>query len=158
MGDEIQLIATNRQASRRYELRDTYEAGLVLLGSEVKSLRESKGVQLTEAYADLTRDGDMWLRSLHIAAYTHAQDHSGHDPTRPRKMLMHRIELNRIAAKVAQERLSVVPLRLYFKGSRVKVEFALGKPKKTVDRRRDIAERDVKRETDRELARAAKQR
>lgn len=73
-------------------------------------------------------------------------------------MLLHRLELDRIAAKVAQERLSIVPLRLYFKGSRVKVEFALGKPKKTVDRRRDIAERDVKRETERELARSAKQR
>ncbi|MBK6310151.1 MAG: SsrA-binding protein SmpB [Candidatus Microthrix sp.] len=158
MGDEEKLIATNRQASRRYELRDTYEAGLVLVGSEVKSLREAKGVQLTESYADVSQSGEMWLRSLHIAAYTHAQDHSGHEPTRPRKMLLHRLELDRIAAKVAQERLSIVPLRLYFKGSRVKVEFALGKPKKTVDRRRDIAERDVKRETERELARSAKQR
>ena len=154
MGDEEKLIATNRQASRRYELRDTYEAGLVLVGSEVKSLREAKGVQLTEAYADVSQSGEMWLRSLHIAAYTHAQDHSGHEPTRPRKMLLNRLELDRIA----QERLSIVPLRLYFKGSRVKVEFALGKPKKTVDRRRDIAERDVKRETERELARSAKQR
>lgn len=158
MGDEVKQIATNRQASRRYELRDSYEAGLVLVGSEVKSLREAKGVQLTEAYADITSDGEMWLRSLHIASYSHAQDHSGHEPTRPRKMLLHRIELDRLAARVAQERLSIVPLRLYFKGSRVKVEFALGKPKKTVDRRRDIAARDVQRETERELARSAKQR
>ena len=104
MGDEEKLIATNRQASRRYELRDTYEAGLVLVGSEVKSLREAKGVQLTESYADVSQSGEMWLRSLHIAAYTHAQDHSGHEPTRPRKMLLHRLELDRIAAKVAQER------------------------------------------------------
>jgi SsrA-binding protein len=158
MGDDIQVIATNRQASRRFELRDTYEAGLVLLGSEVKSLREAKGTQVTEAYADLTRSGEMWLRGLHIAAYSHSQDHSGHEPTRPRKMLLHRTELDRLAAKVAQERLSIVPLRIYFKGSKVKVEFALGKPKKTVDRRRDIAARDVARDTERELARAAKHR
>ena len=98
------------------------------------------------------------METIHIAAYSHSQDHSGHEPTRPRKMLLHRTELDRLAAKVAQERLSIVPLRIYFKGSKVKVEFALGKPKKTVDRRRDIAARDVARDTERELARAAKHR
>lgn len=158
MGEEIKIIATNRQASHRYELRDTYEAGLVLTGSEVKSLREAGASQLTEAYADVTRRGEMWLRGMHIAPYAHAQDHTGHEPTRPRKMLLHRTELDRLAAKIAQERLSVVPLRLYFKGGRVKVEFALGKPKKTVDRRHDIAARDAKREAERELVRSAKGR
>ena len=128
------------------------------MGSEVKSLREAKGTQVTEAYADLTRSGEMWLRGLHIAAYSYSHDHSGNEPTRPRKMLLHRTELDRLAAKVAQERLSIVPLRIYFKGSKVKLEFALGKPKKTVDRRRDIAARDVARDTERELARAAKHR
>ena len=147
-----QIVASNRQARRNYTLTDTYEAGLVLLGSEVKSLRESK-VQLTEAWASI-EGNEAWLNQLHIAPYSHAQAYSGHNPTRRRKLLMHRVEIDRIRMKMETERLALVPLSLYFKDGRVKVELALGKGKNVVDKRQDIARRDADREAAREMSRA----
>ena len=113
------VVATNRRARRDYEILGEYEAGLVLVGSEVKSLRESN-VTLAESYARMA-DGELWLQSLHIAPYSHADATSGHDPDRPKKLLLHRGELNRIKARLEQDRLTVVPLSLYFKQGRAKV-------------------------------------
>jgi SsrA-binding protein len=147
-----QIVATNRQARRNFELGDTYECGIVLQGSEVKSLRESK-VQLSDAWASIEGD-EVWLNGLHIAPYSRAQAHTGHDPVRRRKLLMHRAEIDRLRMRLQIERLSLVPLRLYFKDGRLKVELAVGKGRNTVDKRQDIARRDADREASREIARA----
>lgn len=147
-----QIVATNRQARRNYVLGDTFEAGVVLRGSEVKSLRESK-VQLTDAWASVD-DHEVWLNGLHIAPYSRAQAHSGHEPVRRRKLLLHRGEIDRIRMRMQVERLALVPLSLYFKDGRVKVELALGKGKNVVDKRQDIAKRDADREAAREISRA----
>ncbi len=148
---DLLVVATNRQARRNFELGDTYECGIVLRGSEVKSLRESK-VQLTESYAAV-ENGEMWLHGLHIAPYSHAQSHTGHDTVRPRKLLLHRQEIERIRHRLQVERLALVPLRLYFKDGRAKVEIAVGKGRRTVDKRQDIARRDAEREAARAVAR-----
>ena len=147
-----QIVATNRQARRNYTLGDTFEAGVVLRGSEVKSLRESK-VQLTDAWASVD-DHEVWLNGLHIAPYSRAQAHSGHEPERRRKLLLHRAEIDRIRMRMQVERLSLVPLSLYFKDGRLKVELAFGKGRNVVDKRQDIARRDADREAAREIARA----
>jgi SsrA-binding protein len=146
-----QIVATNRQARRNFELGDTFECGIVLRGSEVKSLRESK-VQLADAWASID-GGEVWLHGLHIAPYSHAQIHTGHDPTRRRKLLMHRTEIDRLRQRIQTDRLSLVPLKLYFRDGRLKVEIAVGKGRKTVDRRQDIARRDAEREAARAVAR-----
>ena len=153
--DGTTTIATNRSARHDFFIEDTFEAGIVLRGSEVKSLRESK-VQVVEAFG-LLDGGEIWLHNLHIAPYSHSQSHSGHDPLRRRKLLMHRREIDRIEARLKQERLSIVPLRLYFKEGRAKIEIGLGKGKKNVDKRQDIAKRDADREAQREIGRALKQ-
>jgi SsrA-binding protein len=153
--DGTTTIATNRSARHDFFIEDTFEAGLVLRGSEVKSLRESK-VQVVEAFG-LLDNGELWLHNLHIAPYSHSQSHSGHEPLRRRKLLMHRREIDRIEARLKQERLSIVPLRLYFKDGRAKIEIGLGKGKKNVDKRQDIAKRDADREAQREVGRALKQ-
>lgn len=145
-------VATNRRARRDYELGDSFEAGLVLTGSEVKSLREAT-VQIAESYAQI-QDGEAWLHGLHIAPYSHAQDHSGHDPERPRKLLMHRNEIDRIGFKMQTDRLTLVPLRLYFSNGHVKVELATGKGRKTVDKRHDLAKREAEREAQRAMSRS----
>jgi SsrA-binding protein len=151
-----QVVATNRQARRNYELGDTFEAGIVLRGSEVKSLRESK-VQLTDAWASID-DGEVWLNGLHIAPYSRAQAHTGHEPERRRKLLMHRHEIDRLRLRMQTERLSLVPLQLYFSDGRLKVELAVGKGRNVVDKRQDIARRDADREASREIARARRGR
>jgi len=148
-------VATNRSARHDFSITDDYEAGIVLRGSEVKSLRESKA-QITEAFAQL-RDGEVWLHNLHIAPYSHSQRHSGHEPLRVRKLLMHRREIDRLALRMQQERLSLVPLRIYFKEGRAKVSIGVGKPKTKGDKRQDIAKRDAARETSRVMGRAFKQ-
>lgn len=146
------LIATNRQARRNYEVLETVEAGLVLRGSEVKSLRLGR-VQISDAYGRID-GGEMWLNSLHIAPYDHAQAHSGHEPERARKLLLHRDEIDRLRAKVDEQRLSLVPLSLYFKEGRVKVDLALARGRKTYDKRQVIAQRDANREAARAIAQA----
>jgi SsrA-binding protein len=146
-----QIVATNRQARRNYELGDHYECGIVLQGSEVKSLRESK-VQLSDAWASI-EGGEVWLNGLHIAPYSRAQAHTGHDPTRRRKLLMRKEQIERLRLRLQIERLALVPLQLYFKDGRLKVEIAVGKGKRTVDKRQDIARRDADREAARDIAR-----
>ena len=147
------VVATNRRARRDYEIIDEYEAGLVLVGSEVKSLRESN-VTLTESYARMA-DGELWLQSLHIAPYSHAGNSTGHDPDRPKKLLLHRGELIRIKARLEQDRLTMVPLSLYFKQGRAKVLLGLARGRRRADKRQAIAEQDARREARNEMGRAA---
>ena len=141
-------VATNRQAAFRYNLLDRFEAGIVLQGSEVKSLR-SGSVQLKDSYAEV-RDGEVWLRNMHIAPYEPAREN--HDPERPRKLLLHKREIARLIGKTAEKGLTIVPTRVYFKGSRAKFELAVATGKQMHDKRRSIKERDVKREIDRALS------
>jgi SsrA-binding protein len=148
------LVATNRQARRNYEVIETVEAGLVLRGSEVKSMRLGR-VQLGDAYARIEA-GEAWLQSLHIAPYDHAQEHTGHDPLRPRKLLLHREQIERLRAKVDEQRLSLVPLSIYFKDGRVKIDLALARGRRTYDKRQVIAQRDAEREAARAIARAGR--
>ncbi|MBN94922.1 MAG: SsrA-binding protein [Deltaproteobacteria bacterium] len=141
-------IAVNRKARHRYQIEDTYEAGLVLVGSEVKSLRNGK-VTLTEGYVRL-EEGEAWLVDVHIPPYEQA-NRENHEPTRPRKLLLHRRELKRLFGKVAQQGYTLVPMQLYFSGGRAKLEVGLGRGKKLHDKRHDEKKRDAKREIDRAL-------
>jgi SsrA-binding protein len=148
------LIAANRRARRNYQILETVEAGLVLRGSEVKSLRDGHA-QIGDAFARF--DGDeAWLESMHIGVYSHAQEHSGHEPERRRKLLLHRSELDRLRRIVDEQHLSLVPLSLYFKDGRAKVELALARGRKTYDKRQVLAERDAEREARRAIARAGR--
>ena len=142
-------VATNRQASFRYELPDRYECGIELRGSEVKSLREG-GVQLKDAYAALS-DGELWLHRMYVAPYRPAA-RENHEPERPRKLLLHRREIERLIGSTHEKGLTLIPTRVYFKGPYAKVEVALARGKAAVDRRRDIKEREQKREIERALS------
>jgi SsrA-binding protein len=140
-------IASNRQARRNYEILETIEAGIVLRGSEVKSLRDAK-VQITDAFARI--DGrEVWLHQLHIAPWLYSQSHTGHDPDAKRKLLLHQHEILRLKARVDPEHLSLIPLSIYFKDGRAKVELGLAKSRRTYDKRQVLAERDAKRDLDR---------
>jgi SsrA-binding protein len=141
-------VVTNRRARHKFELVEKMEAGIVLRGSEVKALRGGKA-QMTDAYA-VVDGGEVWLRKLHIPPYEFASS-DAHDPERPRKLLMHRAEIERLVGKTAQKGLTLIPTRIYFKGPRAKVELALARGKEGRDRRRDIADRDVRREVEREF-------
>jgi SsrA-binding protein len=145
------LIVDNRRARHDYHLTDRYEAGLVLTGTEVKSLRDGRA-QIRQAYADIRGD-EAWLVGLHIAPYEQGTTRS-HDPDRDRKLLLHRKEIASLIGKVKEKGFTLVPTRLYFKNGRVKVEIALAKGKELHDKRRDIAKRDA----DRQIERALKQR
>lgn len=144
------MIATNRQARRNYDITETFEAGIALRGSEVKALRESN-VTIGDAYARF-EDGELWLVALHITPYTRASTHVAADATRKRKLLMHRYELDRLSSRVEQDHLTLVPMALYFKDGRAKLELGLGRGLRTVDKRQLIAKRDADREARRELA------
>ena len=146
-------VATNRQASFRYELIDRYEAGIQLQGSEVKSLRAGR-VQLKDAYAALS-GGELWLHNVHIAPYAPAS-RENHEPERPRKLLLHRRELERLTGSTAEKGLTLVPTRVYFKGPRAKVEIALARGKDVGDKRRALKDRDQKREIERALSEHAR--
>lgn len=141
-------VATNRRARYRFELIEKLEAGIELRGSEVKSLRQGKA-QMADAYALIDR-GELWLRNLHIPPYEPASTQN-HEPERPRKLLLHRAEIERLVGKTQQRGLTLIPTRIYFKGSWAKVELALARGKEGRDRRREIAERDVRREVEREF-------
>lgn len=141
-------VATNRRARHKFELVERMEAGIELLGTEVKSLRGGKA-QMTDAYA-VVEDGEVWLRNLHIPPYPPAA-RENHEPMRTRKLLLHRAEIERLIGKSQQKGLTLIPVRIYFKGPRAKVELALAKGKEGKDRRREIAERDVRREVEREF-------
>jgi SsrA-binding protein len=145
------LIVDNRRARHDYELLDRYEAGIVLTGTEVKSLREGR-VVLGQAYAEL-RDGEVWLVNASIATYD-AGNIANHEPDRPRKLLLHRREIEALTGKVRERGFTLVPTRLYFKDGRVKLEIALARGKERIDKRRDIARRDA----DRQIERALKSR
>jgi SsrA-binding protein len=147
-------IASNRAARRNYAIEETLEAGVVLQGSEVKSMREAQ-VQLADAYARI-RDGEAWLEGVHVAPYLFAVGVGAHEPDRPRKLLLHGDEIRRLKSRIDQDRISVVPLNLYFKDGRVKVELGIGKGRNKGDKRQAMAERDSKREVDRELGRVRK--
>ena len=139
-------VATNRQASYRYHLLDRWECGLVLTGTEVKSLRGGKA-QIKDGYASV-RDGEVWLHNVHIPPYAPAS-RENHEPERPRKLLMHRREIERLVGKTKEKGLTLVPTRLYFSGSNAKVEIALAKGKDMGDKRQSIKEREMKREMER---------
>jgi SsrA-binding protein len=140
-------VATNRRARHRFEFLETMEAGMELTGTEVKSLRQGKA-QLADAYAVIER-GEVWLRNLHIPPYPPASEQN-HDPTRPRRLLLHRREIERLLGKTAQRGLTLLPTRIYFKGPRAKVELALARGKEARDRRREIRDRDLRREVERD--------
>ena len=144
------LITANRRARHDYAVEETVEAGLVLTGTEVKSCRDGRA-NLNDAYA-VVRDGEAWLLQAHINPYSHG-NRANHDPTRPRKLLLHRTELERLEAKVSREGRTLVPLRLYFKHGLAKAEIAIARGKKTYDKRHDIAARDADRRIRRELGR-----
>jgi SsrA-binding protein len=141
-------VATNRRAGHKFVLVEKLEAGIALRGSEVKSLRNGKA-QMSDAYA-LVDKGEVWLRNLHIPPYEPAS-RENHEPERPRKLLLHRAEIERLVGKTVERGLTLIPTRIYFKGPRAKVELALARGKEGRDRRREIAERDVRREVERDF-------
>jgi len=138
-------VASNRRARHDYEILDTFEAGIALRGSEVKTLREGRA-SLQDAYANV-EDGEVILH-MQIPAYSHT-GYDGHEPTRPRKLLLHRKEIEQLSRRVAERGLTLVPLRLYFKQQLVKVELAVARGKRAYDKRQAIAKRDAAREMDR---------
>lgn len=147
------LVAQNKRARHDYSVEDVYEAGLVLTGTEVKSLRAGRA-SLTDGYATI-EGGEAWLRGVHIPEYTQGT-WTNHEPRRARKLLLHRDELRRIAGKVADSGVTLVPLSLYFKDGYAKVDLAIARGRKTYDKRQAIAERETKRETQRAVGRRTK--
>ncbi|HEX5995400.1 MAG TPA: SsrA-binding protein SmpB [Jiangellales bacterium] len=145
------LIVQNRKARHNYDIEDTYEAGIVLTGTEVKSLRAGRA-SLVDGYAEV-RDGEVWLRNVHIPEYDQGS-WTNHDPRRSRKLLMRRDEISRLIGKTRERGLTLIPLSLYFKDGYAKVEIALAKGKKTHDKRQALAEKQAKREAERAMARA----
>jgi SsrA-binding protein len=142
-------VATNRQASYRFHLLERWECGVELQGSEVKSIREG-GVQIKDGYAAL-EDGEVWLHNVHIAPYGPAA-RDGHEPERPRRLLLHRREIDRLIGSTHEKGLTLVPTRVYFKGPRAKVEIALARGKDARDKRASLKAKDQRREIDRALA------
>ena len=144
------LIAQNRKARYDYHIHDTYEAGIVLSGTEVKSLREGRA-NLTDAYATVD-DGEVFLRGLHIPEYAHGT-WTNHEPRRTRKLLLHRKEIEKLIGKTKEKGLTLVPTRIYFSGRHAKVEIALGRGKDAKDKRHSIKDREMKREIERSFRR-----
>ncbi len=143
-------VVTNRKARHDYFIDETYEAGIVLTGTEIKSVRAGR-VNLRDSYVQV-KDGELWLVDTHIGPYKEA-GRGGHEPKRPRKLLMHRREINRLQGKVQEKGYTIVPLRLYLKDNKwAKVEIALARGKKLYDKREAIRKRDIQREVERELA------
>ena len=144
------VVASNRKARHTYDILETFEAGIVLHGSEVKSLRDAQ-VQMGEAYA-VVDDGDVWIHNVHIAEYSNVDRATRPTTDRKRKLLLHRKEIDDIARKVQIERLTLIPLSIYFKDGLAKVELAIARGRKQADKRRAIAEKDMARETERALS------
>ncbi len=143
----IKLIATNKKARHNYLIESEYEAGIVLVGSEVKSIREGR-VSFQDAYADI-KNGEMFLRQLHISPYKYAY-YSNHESLRTRKLLLHRYEIKKLWSKIKERGFSIVPLKIYFKNDKIKVLLGLGRGKKLFDKRESIKKKDMKRDLDRE--------
>ncbi|NIN01890.1 MAG: SsrA-binding protein SmpB [candidate division Zixibacteria bacterium] len=146
--EQIRVIATNRKARHLYHIVDTYESGVELVGTEVKSLRQGK-VSFKDSYATVEK-GELFLHNVHISHYDQASRFN-HDPTRSRKLLMHKMEIKRLLGKTTERGFTLVPLRIYFKGKVAKIELALAIGKKLFDRRKAIKEREVQREMRRAL-------
>lgn len=144
------VISRNRRARHDYSIEDVFEAGVALTGTEVKSLRAGRA-SLADGFAQIS-DGEVWLHNVHIPEYTQGT-WTNHQPRRIRKLLLHRKEIDRIAAETAEQGLTLVPLSLYFKDGKVKVELALARGKRTYDKRQDLARRDAAREVERALRR-----
>ncbi|HEX7736014.1 MAG TPA: SsrA-binding protein SmpB [Ktedonobacteraceae bacterium] len=144
--EAFKVISVNRQAYHDYSVEQTFEAGIALVGTEIKSIRDGK-VNLRSSYA-LIRNGEIWLENAHIAVYDFG-NRFNHEPLRRRKLLMHRREIQQLEHRVATKGLTLIPLKLYLKGGRAKVELGLARGKKQYDKREAIAERDVKREMER---------
>ena len=148
--DGRQIVASNRRARYDFDIVDTYEAGIVLQGSEVKSLRTAK-VQLVDSYAYVTA-GEAWLKGVHIAPYSHSAGFGGHDPERERKLLLRRNQIDDIRRRMETDHLTLVPLSVYFRDGRAKIEIALARGRKRHDKRHAIAERDARRDIDRAMS------
>ncbi len=148
MAEGIKIIAENRRARAEYAIEETYEAGIALTGTEVKSLREGRA-NLKESFAEV-HGGEAWLVGCHISPYGHGNIHN-HEPTRTRKLLLHKEEIRRLLGKTQEKGLTLVPMKMYFKRGRAKVELGLGRGKKLHDRRQDVKERDANREIHRAL-------
>jgi SsrA-binding protein len=146
MADDVKVVATNRKAYHDYFIQETYEAGIALTGTEIKSVRNG-AVNLRDSYAQV-RDGEMWLQNVHISPYE-AGNRFNVDPYRARKLLLHRKEINRLMGRVLEKGLTIVPLRMYLKNHRAKVELALVKGKRQYDKREAISKRDAAREMQR---------
>jgi SsrA-binding protein len=144
------IIASNRRARHEYTIEDTVEAGLVLTGTEVKSLRAGRAT-LTDGFGQIT-DSEAWLHGVHIPEYTQGT-WTNHEPRRTRKLLLHRREIDKLASSIRERGLTLVPLSLYFKNGRVKIELGVARGKRTYDKRHDLAKRDAAREVERELRR-----
>jgi SsrA-binding protein len=144
------VIASNRRARHEYAIEDVVEAGLVLTGTEVKSLRAGRAT-LTDGYGEIT-GSEAWLHGVHIPEYTQGT-WTNHEPRRTRKLLLHRKEIDRLASSIKERGLTLVPLSLYFKDGRAKIELGLGRGKRTYDKRHELAKRDAAREVERELRR-----
>lgn len=149
----IKIIANNRKARHDYAILDTYEAGIVLTGSEIKSIRAGQ-VNLRDGYAAV-RDNEVWLENTHISPYNQASI-SNHEPRRSRKLLMHRREINRLLGKLQEKGLTLIPLRLYLKDNRAKVELGLGRGKRQYDKRATLKEKEARRQIDRAVGRSQK--
>lgn len=150
MSDKKQqpVTLTNRKAFHEYEIIERFEAGLVLHGTEVKSLRQGRG-SFKDSYARVI-DNELWLVNFHISHYSHG-GYSNHDPLRNRKLLLHKREIKRLIGKIEERGLTLVPLKLYFKNGKAKIELGLARGKKLYDKRKDIAKRDMDRDAQREL-------
>jgi SsrA-binding protein len=146
--DGLKVVASNRRARHDYEIIDSYEAGLVLQGSEIKSIREGH-VQLKDSFAHV-RDGEMYLVGSYIGPYAFSRD-GGHEPERSRKLLLQRRQIDRIASDLAEKGLTLIPLRMYLKKGKAKVELGLARGKRTIDKRETIKQRDLDREMERAL-------
>ncbi|MBF0233231.1 MAG: SsrA-binding protein SmpB [Desulfamplus sp.] len=144
--DHIKIIANNKKARHDYEISGEIEAGIVLVGTEVKSIRQGK-VNLKDAYADI-KNGEVFLKQMHITPYQNAY-YDNHDPLRSRKLLLHNREIKKLTGKVAERGFTIVPLKVYFKNGKIKVQIALARGKKLYDKRDTIKKRDVQREIDR---------
>jgi len=148
------IVARNRRARHEYHIEDVYEAGLVLTGTEVKSLRAGRA-SLSDGFAQIT-DGEAWLHNVHIPEYTQGT-WTNHEPRRIRKLLMHRKEIDRLSGETAERGLTLIPLSLYFSDGKAKVELAVARGKRTYDKRHDLAKRDAAREVDRALRQRQRQ-
>lgn len=153
---EFKVLARNRFAFHDYDISDRFEAGLSLLGTEIKSIRAG-GISLKEGYVRV-KDGEVWLMDTQISPYSHTASTSGHETFRPRKLLLHRYEIDSIVGKVQRKGLTIIPLQIYIKNNHAKIEIGLARSKKNYQKKQDIIDRDMARDTGREIKQATRER